>query len=231
MVQYNDLVKLPVTETDVKQALVQSMQHQFTDNLRYRPRTVQLDCKIRGYLGEIAIKNWFATKGIHFSQTNYIDDGSDMDIDLAYNANGVIHSLEIKTSLVPDFYRTLQNSLTRCDVKLIKRTNQIEQFKGDIHLQIYFDFLRKERDTWLGTKTPNWTDLDSIYHHLELNKYIENTYFVGWIDRPTLVNNINALPLNSKTWTFPNAQKDFWKCNIQNSSKQPNEIIGFIKSL
>ncbi len=231
MILSNNLIKLPVTESDIMEALHHAMKQRFIDNLRYRPKTVQLDCKIRGYLGEIALKKWFATHHIHFAETNYIPDGFDMDIDLAYRANDITYNLEIKTSLVPDVYRSLQNSLTRCDIKLIKRTPQIEDLKGDLHLQIYFDFLRKERDTWLGTKNPEWNDIQAIYTNLELSKYIDNTYFVAWIDRDRLVKKINALPATQRTWTFQAAQKDFWKCNIQNDAILPIEIIAYLKNL
>lgn len=231
MVTTSDLIKLPITKLDVIDALNKALSQTFTDNLRSRPKTVQLDCKIRGYLGEIALKNWFTNNGIHFSQTNYLVDGSELDIDLAYEVNEITYNLETKTSLVPDNYKTLSNSIERCDIKLIKRATRIEDLEGDMHLQIYFNFLRKERDTWLTSQSPNWNNISDIYATLQLDKYIENTYFVGWIDKPTLIIQINSLPVKYRTWTFPGSQKYFWACNIKNKAKCPIEIISYVKSL
>jgi len=231
MVSFNNLIKLQITEIDIKNALSKAMQQKFIDNLRYRPKTVQLDCKIRGYLGEIALKNWFANNQIYFDKTNYVPDGFEMDIDLAYNANGRIYNIEIKTSLVPDSYLTLENSLKRCDIKLIKRTPKVEDLKADIHIQIYFDFLRKQRDTFLSNQLPEWENSESVYNAFNLESYINNTYFVAWIDKPTLLKQINSVPESQRTWTFMNAQKDFWKCNIQQNAKNPNDIIQYIKLL
>lgn len=231
MANFNNLVQLPITQNQLRQALSKALLHNFTDNLRTRPKTIQLDCKIRGYLGEIAIKNWFYTHQIYFTHTNLSANNFEIDIDLAFKTNNKTYNLEVKTSLIPDNYKTIQNSLNFCDIKIIKRTNTIEELSGDVHLQIYFNLLRKNREDKLSNKLPDWNNLENIIQILDLEQYLNNTFFVAWIDKPTLIQQINCLPKTDSTWTFLNAQKKFWKCNLKSSGKNPLHIIDYLKNL
>ena len=58
MVRLNDFIKLPVTRNEIATALIQAIQSEGVgiDNLRHRARMVTMDCKIRGYIGEIALR-------------------------------------------------------------------------------------------------------------------------------------------------------------------------------
>ena len=56
-----------------------------------------------------------------------------MDVDFEYKGL----DLELKTSLIPDADKTLQNVFNKRDIKLIRRTLKIVDLKSDIHIQIY----------------------------------------------------------------------------------------------
>ena len=231
MVQLKDFIQLPVDRKVIAAALVKAINADNVgiDNLRYRPRMVRLDCKVRGYIGEVALRNWFANYNIHFDKIDYFDDDTNMDIDMVYEGHNDSYDIEVKTSLVPDAYHNMTGVIQRADIKIIKRTDSINSVSGDIHIQIYFDFLRKERDTKLRNLNQSINDPRAIYEQMELDNYINNTYFVAWIDKPSLINYINNL--SYKTWTFPYAKKDFWKCPIGSIAKKPIEIINYINNL
>lgn len=230
MLKTNDIIPLPLTKADILQALQQALSQNFMDNLRNRPQAVQLDCKIRGYLGEIALRNWFASHNIQFEKSNYMLDGNDIDIDLAFGGKNKNLQLEIKTSMIPDSMANLGTSITRCDIKIIKRSTNISDLKGDLHLQIYFNMLRLERDLYLSKINVDWSNQENIYRGLHLSLYLNCIYFVGWIDKDTLSERLHKLPEHQRTWTFPKAQKDFWKCNILKEAHAPLNIIKYLEN-
>jgi len=232
MVTIQDVIKLDVDESLIKEAIKQSLSNNFLDNLRNRHLNVQLDCKIRGYIGEKSLLKFFNGHKIYFDKTNYIsDDMGNIDIDLLYKGK---YSLEIKTSLVPDRYVNLYDSpiqrIKKCienfDIKLIKRNNNIKKLKGDIHIQIYYSHLRQKKDNFLSRINIDIqnSDVDTIYNRFKADRYINSTYFVAWINKETLFQN------NPSTWSFPNSQRKFWTCKITNSLK-PMDIIAYLKSL
>lgn len=230
MVRLSDFINLPLTSQDVAKALIKAVNSEGVgiDNLRHRARMVTLDCKIRGYIGEIALRKWFNQYDVTFESADFFDDDTNMDIDLLYMGQRP-YNFEVKTSLVPDSYQNLSGVIQRADIKIIKRTNDIESVSGDVHIQIYFDFLRKIRDNELKALPQDLKELPQIYSAMKLSEYIGNTYFVAWIDKPTLVQFINSQ--TRKTWTFPYAKRDFWRCPIGYIAKKPLEIIPYIQTL
>jgi len=148
---YNDIIKLVVTKDDVIQAISKAKEQDFIDNFRQRHVNIQFDSKSRGYVGEIALKNWFKNNGIKIITTNYFNEDSGMGIDFEYKGL----EIELKTSLIPDKDETLLNVFNRRDLKIIRRTRKIEDLKSDIHIQIFFDQLK---DEWLIEQN---IDLDS----------------------------------------------------------------------
>lgn len=232
-VTYADIIALPLTEEDILQAINKAKQTHFLDNLRNRHPNVQFDSKIRGYIGEIALKNWFAQYGIHFQQTNFIADETGIDIDLLYTQGNQLLNLELKTSLIPDEWRILQNCLVKGDIKLIRRQRQtIEQLRGDLHLQIYFRQRRKAKDVWLSRQLVDLkTSTEKIlYDRLLGRAYLENIFFVGWIDKQTLIHQLAALPPDQCLWQFAGSRRKLWKCRIASHAKKPVELIHYLKS-
>jgi len=243
MITINDIIKLEVDEKIIKESIKKAIENNFIDNLRLRHPNVQLDCKIRGYIGEMAIKNFFNKNNIFFDKTDYLTDGmGNIDIDLLYKNK---YSLEIKTSLVPDTFANYEDKplerikkcIDNCDIKLIKRSNKIEVLKGDIHIQLYYADLRKSKDQYLSNLDINVgnMDLKNIYNKMEdiINliyekfkaySYIERTYFVGWIDKATLINNIRKN--RNKIWKF--SYREFWECKLKNEAKKPKDIIDYL---
>ena len=241
MIAVDDIVKLDVDEKIIKESIEKAIKNNFIDNLRRRHPNVQMDCKIRGYIGEIAIKKFFKKYDIFFDKTDYLtDEMGDIDIDLLYKNK---YSLEIKTSLVPDnFANNKSHPLDRIkvctenfDIKLIKRADKIEDFKGDIHIQIYYADLRKSKDRYLSNldidvgniDLNNMNIIDIIYEKFRAYSYIERSYFVGWIDRATLINNIEKK--KNKTWKF--GYREFWECKLKSEAKKPKDIIDYLKEL
>ena len=56
----------------------------FIDNLRDRHVNVQFDSKLRGYIGEIALKKWFLENNIKITTTNYFEEDIGIDVDFEY---------------------------------------------------------------------------------------------------------------------------------------------------
>jgi len=257
MVKIDDVIKLDIKEDDIKKILKTAISKEFNkrDNLRNRHSNVQFDSLIRGYIGEVAIKKWFLKYDIIFDdQTNHSYDNGEIDIDLLYRyKDGKTKTLEIKTSLVPDSCCTkderdlekIEKCIKKYDIKLIRRENKpIEELKGDIHIQIYYAHLRKLKDEALkrvnlSFNIENINDiniaidkfLEKIYNNFYLKEYIGRSYFVGWIDKNTLIKQINSKEPKNRLWSFKNSKREFWSCNIHKETKKPIEIIEYLKSL
>lgn len=230
MVKLKDFIQFKIGLSDIQETInkvFDNLNISQLDNLRYRSKMVQIDCLFRGYLGELCLKKWFAENGIEISVSNMIDDYS-MDIDMEYKDK----SIEIKTSNVPDKYENISGVIQYADIKLIRRGSaSIEDLKGDIHVQIYYDFFTKVRDQHLNKLDQTITNADDMRIRLCLDEYIDNSYFVAWIDKPSLVGKINSLPVNERTWTFVNSQREFWVCKIGSDAKAPIDIIAYLNSL
>ena len=62
--KYNEIIKLNLSKKDVINALAKAKEQDFIDNLREGHVYIQFDSKLRGYVGEIALKKWFLENGI-----------------------------------------------------------------------------------------------------------------------------------------------------------------------
>jgi hypothetical protein len=250
MIAINDAVKLDITIDDIKLAIRKSLGQDFhrRDNLRQRNSNIQFDCLLRGYVGETGITKWFKSYGITFASANCMaDDQGNIDIDLLYRYGiNKEKSIEIKTSLVPDYcarnIHGIRERIATCirnfDIKLIRRNNEsIKKLQSDIHVQIYYGDLRGAKDEFLtGLAFPiinNISDkiIDEIYDLFMAKTYLTRTYLVGWIDKITLIEQINNKSEDQKIWKAPGLSRDFWTCKIQNEAKAPIELIEYIKNL
>jgi hypothetical protein len=233
-VTYQDVLALPISEHDILQAIEKAQQCRFVNNLRQRHANIEFDCKIRGFIGETALKNWLATKHIYFQHTNYLADESGIDVDFSYPYGESTLNLELKTSLIPDEWRNLPTCIDRGDIKLIRRGKQtIEQLRGDIHLQIYFRQRRKAKDRWLSSQRVdiyNWKPA-TLYNFLLGRAYLDNIFLVGWVDKPALIENLTNLPIAQSTWQFSGSGRKFWKCNIARQAYKPLQLVTYLQSL
>ena len=219
MVTTQDFINLKLTKDEVLSCLKKAKENTFLDNLRYRHPNVQFDCKVRGYVGELAIKKWFESNSIEIEATDYLADGDSIDID--FKVKGL--NLEIKTSLIPDVDGTLENVLAKRDIKLICRNGQtIEQLRGDIHVQIYYQQKTKMKDSWLKQQVVDikHDSLETLYKSFRADAYLNTTFIVAWIDKETLVSRINAMPVNQRQWSFKGSSRYFWRCNLKSAKKQ-----------
>ena len=221
--KFTDIISLNITEDDIKQAILRAKEQDFTDNLRHRHPNVAFDSKLRGYIGEIGLKKWLAQNNIHIETTNEMDDSTGMDIDFKYKDL----DLELKTSLIPDKDKNLENVFRRRDIKIIKREEKIEDLKGDVHIQIFYKHLRQKKDKWLKSQNIDLqsADIDYLYRALGAQRYINETLLFCWIDKNTLVERIKALPPAQRTWGY--AQRRFWVCPLRESFP-PVELIRFL---
>jgi hypothetical protein len=223
-----DIICLPLADEEIKWVM-QRAREQFSiakrDNLRNRHINIQYDCILRGYIGEYAIRKWLEENDIILTATNFRNDGDNIDIDFLYNGKNI----ELKTSLVPDGDVTIEKSISIRDIKLIKRESKIENLRGDIHLQIYFNQKRKAKDDWLQSQEINIEkeNIDVLFEKLLCRSYRNTVYFVGWIDKASLVEKINTSPPLTQIWTFANAKRDFWNCKISESRK-PLELPSYL---
>jgi hypothetical protein len=231
LITKQDIICIPLADEEIKWVMERAREH-FSianrDNLRHRHINVQYDCILRGYIGEYAMRKWLEENDIVLTATNFRNDDDNIDIDFLYKGKNI----ELKTSLVPDGDVTIEKSISFRDIKLIKREEKIENLRGDIHLQIYFNHKRKAKDDWLQQQQINIEEesIDALFEKLLCRCYRNTIYFVGWIDKISLVEKINGLPPIRQTWTFANAKRDFWVCKIVDSKKS-TELSNFLSSL
>lgn len=221
-------VNIPLQKSEVLQALEKALQSNFIDNLRNRHPNVQLDSKLRGFVGEVAFSKWMAQHGIHFESSNQVDETSGMDIDFQFQGKNKLLQIELKTSLIPDADETLAEVLRKRDIKLIRRGNQtIEDLKGDLHVQFFFKQLRIRKDEWLKKQTIDFKDsLDSIYQKMAAFRYETDTYFLRWIDKESLIKQVQEKPTHMHMWKY--GQREFWCCNLLKDGKGPIKIIDYL---
>lgn len=223
---FNQILKISITEEEVKSAILLSQSNLFRDNLRLRHPNVSFDSKIRGYVGEIGLKKWFTQNNITILTQNYIDDGLSIDIDFEYKGKDI----ELKTSLIPDIDENLLTVFNRRDIKIIKKEPEIEKLKGDIHIQIYFEHQTKKKDSWLRNQNIDLesTNIDYLYDSILGKSYLEKTFLFSWIDKETLIKRINSLPIHKRTWSF--GMRNFWVCPLKDSFP-PQELITYLNHL
>jgi len=226
MVTIQDVINIKLSKDEVISCLKKARERIFLDNLRPRCTNVQFDCKVRGYVGELAIKKWFENNSIEIEATDYLEEDEFIDID--FKVKGL--NIEVKTSLIPDKDETLENVIERRDIKLIRRNKQsIELLRGNIHVQIYFRQKRKKRDSWLEQQSIDVENatLEALYEGLRADVYTNTTFIVAWIDKKTLIDLINSKPIEEQTWHF--RYRDFWSCNLKEEAKKPIELISLLK--
>ena len=231
MITKDDSIGIPITDYEIKQVMEKARTQLFIskrDNLRNRHANIQYDCILRGYIGEFAITKWMKQQGIIFDQSNYRADAENIDVDFLYKGKNI----ELKTSLIPDTDFTLDNAIANRDIKLIKREEGIENLKGDIHLQIFFDQRRLAKDEWLASRIIDIEEAgtDELFDKMLARCYRNTAYFVGWIDKPTLVHNLNEMKECDRTWSFKNSQRHFWNCKVSQTNK-PADLPDFLKNL
>lgn len=228
----SDIVSIELQKDEIMSAIAQAKSQLFLDNLRHRHPNVSFDSKLRGYIGELAVKRWLEERHIQLITNNYIEDGGSIDIDLIYRKGEKILDIELKTSLIPDVDKDFGNVLLKRDIKLIRRGNQsIEDLKSDIHIQVYFRQLTKAKDEWLKQQRIdlNNNDLDYLFNAFGAKRYEKDTYLFAWIDKPTLINQIRSKPENKRTWAF--GMREFWSCNLKNDAKKPIDLIHFLNTI
>jgi Fe-S cluster biosynthesis and repair protein YggX len=228
LITQQDIICLPLEDEEIRWVM-QKAREQFAiakrDNLRHRHINIQYDCILRGYIGEYAMRKWLEENDIILTETNFRNDDDNIDIDFLYKEKNI----ELKTSLVPDVDVCIEKSITTRDVKLIKRESKIEDLRGDIHIQIYFNQKRKAKDDWLQKQVLNIEEenIDMLFEKLLCKCYRNSIYFVGWIDKVSLIEKINLLPKSKQTWSFTNAKRDFWSCKIIDC-KKPALLSNFL---
>lgn len=228
MVTGEDKIRILLSEPEIKDQLQKTILF-FDDikrnNLRIRHPNIQFDCFIRGYIGEYAIKKWLSENKIIADTTIRLMQNN-IDIDLLYKYKNI----EIKASLVPDNDIFIENAIMWRDIKIIKRTENINDLAADIYLQLYFQQKSKAKDMWLKQQSIDISckDINYLYNSFRLDLYKDNLYFVAWMDKETLKTNINKLPDEQKVWTF--GERQFWKCRIKNSNK-PIDLIHYLNKI
>ena len=196
------------------------------DNLRERHPNIQFDCLLRGYIGEYVFGKFLASNGISVDGSNCYSVYDGMDVDFLVKGKNI----ELKASLVPDIDYDIENVISR-DIKILKRSAFVEDLKGDIHVQLYINQRRKAKDDWLSDLEVDLNgDSSYLYDKLLCKAYLGKIYFVGWMDKPTLIERLNKLPYNEREWSFSGSNRSFWKCSIKDS-KNPLELIEFLKKL
>ena len=220
---FKEIVKLDLIKNDVIAAIAKAKDQNFIDNLRDRHINVQFDSKLRGYIGEIALKKWFLENDIKITTTNYFEEDIGIDVDFEYKGL----DLELKTSLIPDADKTLENVFNKRDIKLIRRTRKIEDLKSDIHIQIFFEQRTNKKDEWLQEQEIdiNSNDFEYLYNAFFAKTYITKTYLFGWIDKDTLAERINKLKGYEKSWRH--ARRRFWVCKLKECNP-PKSLIKYL---
>ena len=219
------IIGFDITDEDLEWAVEKALKVDFIDNLRERATFVKLDSKIRGYLGEICTSRFLTTNGIKILGTDQYqsEDNEDKDILVQNNFREII--LEIKTSLIPDVWKTLDEVLKRADIKIIRRETDYHEIRADFHLQIYFNQYRKRRDDFLRSisGSPHDYSLSEIIDVMKLRTLRQ--VFVAWMSKPDLIAFLDEQAV--KTWHYK--LREFWRCPIS-ISKEPALLIDAIKT-
>lgn len=219
--ELKDIVEMKITDKDLYSALEKALNMDFIDNLRHRESFVQLDSKIRGYLGEIAIKKFLEKSPLTIAHSDYYEKGSNEDVDIYINNQNTKNiKVEIKTSLIPDVWKTLQSVVDNADIKIIKREKNYRDIKASFHIQIYFNFYRKKRDEELKriNGKPKDYSKEDLINIMKLNK-LKNV-FVAWIDKKSLIEYLDTQ--KNKCWEY--GYRQFWHCPLK-IAKAPKELI------
>ena len=253
----SSIVHIPLTKEEILSALKTALQQNFIDNLRNRHPNVALDSKLRGYVGELAFKKWAKSHDIEFKQSNIKDYSSGMDIDFVFENASKKLDIELKTSLIPDVDQDLQEMMNRRDIKLIRRQGKsIQELDADIHVQIVFKQMRLRKDDWLkkqeidfsgfstlrlksgfSTSLEDQSDttledqefkLERIYNQLAAFRYEKDTFLIGWIDKPSLIKQINEKPQHLQKWKY--GKREFWCCNLEKDAKKPVSLIKYLNT-
>ena len=220
---------MDLTSNEIIEAVRHARRETFIDNLRERNEFVALDSKIRGYMGEIYLKKLFSLNNIRVSNINHKDNrfGTDIDIEIT-TIGGNSLKVECKTSLVPDYYKTIQRCISKCDIKIIQRENDFLSIPADIHIQIYFNELTNKRDAKLS-QIPGHIGDYSDGQIIELLRLKElDGFFVAWIDRKSLNRYLSSFrEYKDRIWSF--GYRKFWKCPLS-LSYAPKELIQYLNT-
>ena len=134
----NDIIKVEIDKRDLEQAILHAKNSNFIDNLRERDRFVAFDSKIRGFLGEIAIVKLLINSGLRINNINKLEEGENEDVDIFISNKHCSNiKIEVKTSLFPDKWKTLDELIENADIKIIKREKSFYDIKADVYVQIY----------------------------------------------------------------------------------------------
>ena len=230
-----DIITLNIDEENVLEAIRKAQCHYFVDNLRKRHIIVAFDSKVRGYLGEIAIKKWLSDGGINRFYSNKMADDMYCDIDLEIiSALGHRYTCEIKTSKIPDYtHNSMQRVINDCDIKIIKRNpDNTIYIDRDIYIQIYYGLLTRAHDNFLisrynESKITINSPADEIYRTYEYWRYINNIYFVAWEERNNITRRLQNMRIDKRTYSI--GFRTFYTCKLRDSIA-PIVLINFLNN-
>lgn len=248
MITLDKVIIMDISKDDILNAVERARQLSFQDNLRNRKPTVQFDCKVRGFLGEIGITKWLNSFGVKCWPEEK-DGISAMDIyrsDIDLNIRGMQKDYlsEIKTSAKPDSWTTVDIStdkvfISKCiingDIKIIahKNADYHTDIDRDIYIQVYFGVKTAEHDNMLNERYSENRDFllmnnNDICHFLGLYDYIENIYFVGWKDKKSIIEELDNMKPYERSYDI-GAMRSFWKCSLK-TARPPISLINYLRT-
>ncbi len=238
----NDIIPLKIVQQDILDAIEKAKKHTFIDNLRNRHIIVSFDSKVRGYLGEIAIRKWLSYQGVNRIISNEMsDDMYACDIDLEIiSALNHRYTCEIKTSKIPDYITRsavndciMQRVVNDCDIKIIKRDNKNSIYiDRDIYIQIYYGLPTNGHDAFLISQyNESGVSVSSkasdIYRVYQYEKYINNIFFVAWEEKNNITRRLQNM--NPVDRTYKIKKRTFYTCKLR-VSLAPISLINFLKN-
>ncbi len=232
MILRSDIVMLDITKEDIVDAIATAQQYYFIDNLRDRSPAVSFDSKVRGLIGEIGMRKWFAQNRVHcVNMQAYQQMGTYANVDLTVRGMAQDYLCEVKTSNMPSSSGNLiQGCIDRCNIIFFKRGNDPSlDLDRDIYIQIFFYVNTDSRDAFLESLSLADNDIkqmksEDLFDLLRCDVYIENSYFVCWIDKNNALATINALPVKS----FSFGKREFWRCPVKDATK-PAILLSYLR--
>jgi len=235
MKKYNLVMSLPIyiSNNDLQKSIEKAFMHETNTfvNMRSRNLWIQLDEKIRGGLGEIAIWNLLKNNKINVIQSNVISNKFEIDKDIVVSINNKEILIEIKTSLMPDCWPTMNDVISNADIKIYKYENDYHYVKHDVYVQIYFENLkRKERDIFLTKindkyENPKKYSPEEIVRILQLENLKE--VFIKYTTKKQLIKYLDSVDPKYRTWNC--WKKTYWKCPLK-FSQDANTFIECIQN-
>ncbi len=238
----NDVFQLPVSQAVIDKTMRNVVKkYNYTYKaLMYQRTPVELLDNL--YMGDLAKNALFDY--LHAHCTTNILDYDDIRTDNFQSAdpgwdmlvgNSKI-KLEVKSSIPPNG-ELYSDIISKRDVKITASHDKGQHFimpaqiESELHVQIYFyaKTYKKGYDDFQALSDVVTNDYHQVGNIINASKY-NNPLFFGYTTKSILINYLNTLPVNNRTWTFSWTNRLYWRSPIKDAGNLP-ALVACINTL